>query len=373
MTLNVALAANVANGATVNFWNAMPYVDYNDCPMRPRHQFWFGPMTFVDWLGNYNLSTGTGGGPHHWWPGNCHEAHAWACKAGIQSAIDDIKNNHPNDYVGMTFFSAPMNSRTAIGHHNRAVVPLGRQYQQLKDSLWFPPTTVTGGVTEIGPYDPDMFQAPRADGGTAPGMGLMISYNQFSSSTTYLRTYAQPSTTYRGNAGGMGRKGASRLVILETDGVPNSRAIATIPTGKGADSYYPIRVYNPANMGDSNNVEFPTTTSPFDITEVYGVVKQIVAPTSATTPGYGTIRKPALVYGIGYGGDFDPANAGTNQDNALAALQTIQYWGNTSPDTTGANFPMIQRIYGTSSQRIANMQAAFSAIMQSGVQVSLIQ
>jgi hypothetical protein len=344
-------------------------MDYTDNPVRPRLQFWFGPLSFVDWLGNYNLSTGTGNGPHHWWPGNCHEAHAWACKAGIQSAIDDIKNNHPNDYVGLTFFSAPMSSPSAIGHHNRAVVPLGRQYQQLKDALWFPMTTVTGGVAEIGPYDADMFQVPRADGGTAPAMGLMIAYNQFSGSTTYLRTYAQPSTTYRGNAGGMGRKGASRLIILETDGVPNSRAFATI-VSKGSDSYYPIRVINPANLSSTSNVEWPST-SPFTLSEVYDVVKQIVALDSATpTPGFGTLRKPAYVYCIGYGGDFDPANAGTNQDNALLALQSIQYYGNTSPDLTGANFPMIQRIYGTSDQRIANMQKAFTYIMQSGVQLS---
>ena len=68
-------------------------------------------MTFVDWLGNYNLSPGEQHRPHHWWPGNCHEAHAWACKVGIQTAIDDIQNNHPNDFVGMTFFSSPKYSQ----------------------------------------------------------------------------------------------------------------------------------------------------------------------------------------------------------------------------------------------------------------------
>lgn len=369
LTVSPALAASVnINGATVQIYS--PYMDYADDVMRPRHQFWFGPMSFVDWLGNYNLSTGYNGNPHHWWPGNCHEAHAWACKVGVSAAIDDIKNNHPSDFVGLTFFSDPMTSRTDTGHHNRAVVPLGRNYQQLKDSLWFPPTTVTGGVSEIGPYDTDMFQVPRSDGGTAPGMGFMISYNQFSSSTTSLRFYAQPKTTYRGNAGGLGRKGANRLVIFETDGAPNTRAYSSL-TSSGSDSYYPIRVYDPVNLASTNNVEWPSGGS-YSNTDVYNVVKQICALTTASPPGYGTTRKPALVYSIGYGTVYDPSFANSLQTTALTFLQTVQYYGNTATDMDPTHFPTSQRIYGTPSNRITNMQAAFTSIMQSGVQVSLI-
>ena len=54
-------------------------------------------------------------------------------------------------------------------------------------------------------------------------------------------------------------------------------------------------------------------------------------------------------------------------------MQTIQYSGNTSPDTNGANFAAYKKIYGPNSQRIANMQQAISTIMQSGVQVSLLE
>ena len=111
---------------------------------------------------------------------------------------------------------------------NRAVVALGRSYQQLKDSLWFPPSTVTGTATEITPYDADFLNVPRANGGTAPGMGFMIAYNQLSNSVNSLRTYSTPTDTYRGNAGGLGRKGASRLIIFETDGVPNTQANTAI-------------------------------------------------------------------------------------------------------------------------------------------------
>jgi hypothetical protein len=376
ITLNKALVAAVSSGTTVNFY---PYMDYNDNPYRPRHQFWFGAMTMVDYLGNYNLGTGAGGVAHHWWPGNVHEAHSWACKVGVQTAIQDIRNNHPNDFVALAFFSSPKYSASGVGHHNRNVVPLGRSYQMLTDSLWFPPGTVTGSQTEITPYDSNLMEGPRADGGTCPGMGFMLAYNQLSSSTTNLRFYAQPSyqlpssktPNYRGDAGGLGRKGANRLVIFETDGFPNTRGTATIQNA-GADSYYPIRIQNPANLSSASNVEWPSGGT-YSNTEVYNMVQQICALTSASPPGYSTSRKPALVYCIGYGSIFDPGNKGQAQTTALTFLQTVQYYGNTSQDTNPANFPSWAMIYGTNANRIATMQQAFTNIMQAGVQVSLIQ
>jgi hypothetical protein len=369
LSLTEALVAGISASDTIKFL-VSPYVSYTDSPKRPRHQFWFGPMTFVDWLGNYNTNK-------FWWPGNVHEAHAWACKVGIQTAIDDIENNHPNDLLAMTFFSSPTTT-TQSGHHNQAVVALGRNYQQIKDSLWFPPTTVTGGVSEIGPYDTDMDYVPRANGGTAPGMGFMIAYNQLSSSYTNLRDYPTPQATYRGLEGGLGRKGSARLIIFETDGCPNSRAFATV-VNSGSDSYYPIRVKKPANLSDPANVEWPTGTAGYVQSEVTDVVAQICALDTATSgaPGYSKTRKPVLVHCLGYGGDFDPANAGTNQTNALNFLQAVQGIGRTQegPDPTDATYPLAsyKRIYGPNDQRITNMQKAFTKIMQDGVQVSLIQ
>ncbi len=49
-----------------------PYMDYNDNPRRPKHHYWFGPMTMIDYLGNYNMG-------QYWWPGNVPEAQAWSC------------------------------------------------------------------------------------------------------------------------------------------------------------------------------------------------------------------------------------------------------------------------------------------------------
>lgn len=366
--LDIPLNVALSNGDVVRFWSSASgfpgYMNFADNVYRPRHQFWFGPMTFVDWLGNYTTY-------QFWWPGNVHEAQAWACKVGIQTAIDDIQNNHPNDYVGMTFFSTPMySSSDTSGRHNNAVVPLGRNYQMLKDSLWFPPSTVNSGVTSITPYDADFQNVPRAAGGTAPMMSFMIAYNLLSSSVSNLRLFAQPTSTYRGNAGGLGRKGANRLVIFETDGAPNTRAYASI-VNQGADSYYPIRIQSPANLSSGSN-EFPSGGT-FATSEIYTVVQQICAKDTASPPGYSNSRKPALVYSIGYGTMFDPSYSSAKQPTALTFLQTVQYYGNTSSDTNGANFPDWQRIYGTNDQRVARMQTAFTNIMQSGVQVSIIK
>jgi len=195
------LVEDVANNAAISAYSNCPVcMSYTDNPLRPRHQWWFGPMTLIDYLGNYNTNK-------FWWPGNCHEAQAWAAKVGIQTAIDDIKKNHPSDFIALAYFSSPKYSAAGSGQHNRAVVPLGRNYQQLKDSLWFPFITVTGKKTEINAYDTaDMDQVPRSKGGTSPGMGLLITYNLLSSSTTNLRFYSQPQPDYRGVAGGLGRR-----------------------------------------------------------------------------------------------------------------------------------------------------------------------
>ncbi|MGF1579594.1 MAG: pilus assembly protein TadG-related protein [Gemmataceae bacterium] len=377
--VDAGLFAEVSDDTEIKFYTEYPepYMDYSDNPMRPKHQWWFGPQTFIDYIGNYNI------GPT-WWPGNIPEQPSSSCKIGIQSAIDDIKTNRPNDFVSMTFFSNCKTGRNTDGQHQLAVVPLGRQYDKLKEALWFPPSTVLGAETEIHPWHPDMTQVPRANGLTAPQMAFMIAYNQLSSSETNLRDYSEPIppedgseipaevyAQYRGRAGGLGRRGAERVVIFETDGVPNTRRHATI-TGTGEDSYYPIRVKHPDDLADESNTEFPTGGG-YANDEVYTVVKQIVALDTASPPGFSTRRKPAKVFAIGFGELFRPGSPAVDQTNVLTFLQTIQFYGNTATTTTAADFPPERRVYGDTDQRAARLQAAFSSILQSGVQVSLIE
>lgn len=370
ITLDQPITVDIPNNTPFGFYTAEPRsMDYADNPYRFRHQFWFGAMSFVDWLGNYSIyHDGTNYTLR--WPGNVHEAQAWSCKMGISASIDDIKSNHPNDFVGMTFFSSPNYSTSGGGQHNMAVIPLGRNYQGLKDSLWFPPSTVSGGKTSITPYDADFDNVPRAKGGTSPGMGLMITYNLLSSSVTNLRNYAQPSATYRGYAGGLGRKGATRLVIFETDGAPNTRSQKSI-VSNGANSYYPIRVKDPTNP-KSSQTEFPSGGSYAD-SEVYDIVKQICAMENASPPGFSTKRKPAQVYALGFGSLFEPTNNSGAKTDALNFLQNIQFYGNVAKTTSGADFPDWQRIYGDNTTRQQRLRDAFTKIMQAGVQVSLIE
>jgi hypothetical protein len=331
-----------------------------DNPERPLLHFWFGPMTMIDFLGNYNLWCQY----NNWnpyWPGTCHESPLWACKLGIQAALMDIQNNHPNDFVSMMFFNNPQDSASDSGCFNRTRVPLGRDYQRMSDTLWFPPTTINSPGTTITPYDavnnPDV---PRASGGTTTVMGFMLAYNQFSSNPS-LRTYA-PSPAPAGEAGGYGRQGAQRLIILETDGMANNDVSANFANAGSYNSYFNVRMPG----------EYPQYTSNDVPTHLYAVASQICALNTASPPGYSTTRKPVLIHCIAEGPIFDPTISSSDQASALALLQNLQYIGGTqtSPSTPLAPYKIIN---GTGSQRTSLIQQAFSNIMQDGVQVSLIQ
>ena len=86
-----------------------PYMHYRDNPQRPRTHFWFGPLSMVDFLGNYNLwyQISPNCSRFCWWPGTCHESPMYACKLGIRAALTDISNNHPNDLVSLAMFAVP--------------------------------------------------------------------------------------------------------------------------------------------------------------------------------------------------------------------------------------------------------------------------
>lgn len=337
----------------------IPYMGYTDNPERPILHFWFGPLTMTDFLANYNMTS-----QYSAWdfydPGNSHVGPLWACKLGVQSAMLDVKNNHPNDFISMIFFNVPMYAANDGGTFNRVRVPLGRNYQRIQDALWYPPTTIDNPGTEIRMYDADNGDVPRASGGTTPVMGFMQAYNQFSGNTS-LRTWA-PSPAPVGEAGGLGRKGAQRLVILETDGMPNTLASASFNNSGAYNSYYKIRYPGeyPANSGSSVN------------SQLYAVANQICALDTASPPGYATGRKSVLIHCIGEGPVFDPAANSPDRANALALLQQLQYIGSTqaSPSTPLASYKIIT---GTSEQRMAAIRQAISNIMQDGIQVSLIQ
>jgi hypothetical protein len=114
-----------------------PYMHYLDNPLRPRTHFWFGGLTMIDFLGNYNLwgQVNPSNSRFCWWPGTCHESPMYACKLGIRAALSDIETNHPNDLVALTMFAVPRSSANdSSGRFNRVRVGLSRDYTRMKPS-----------------------------------------------------------------------------------------------------------------------------------------------------------------------------------------------------------------------------------------------
>ena len=362
ITPKSSLTKNVAQ-------NAFPYMHYGDNPLRPKLHFWFGPLSMVDCLGNYNVWYDLN--PYCsrfcWWPGTCHEAPMYACKLGIQAALTDIQNNHPNDYVALTMFSVPQSSSTDTSgtRFNRVRVGLGQNYQSMKDSLWYPPNTVIGSQTTVTPYDSNNLEVPRAMGGTCYAMPLMQAFNQFSANST-LASYNPGAPS--GDAGGNGRKGAQKIIIFETDGAPNTNASASFTGTTAYNSYYNIR-YNSSNPSSS---EFPGSINGYSdnsstvTTQINNICTQICALDSASSPGYSTASKKVQIHCLGFGPQFAPT--GSTRTANIATLNAMQTIGNVTD-----NMPSYKIIYGSQSTVVTSLQQAFTQILQSGVQVSLIQ
>ncbi len=356
--------------------NPAPYMNYGDNPLRPYLSFWFGPMTMIDFLGNYNLwytGYGNDASRYCWWPGTCHESPMYSCKLGIQAALNDMQNNHPNDMVSLIMFSTPLTSSSDTGadRFNRVRVGLSQSYSTLTDSLWYPQATVGNPSATVGPYDSDNLEVPRAMGGTCYAMGLMLAYNQFSGSSALLNYNTSTLPAVNANdAGGGGRVGAQKIVIFETDGAPNVTASANLVNSGAYNSYYQVR-YNQNNTSSS---EYPTNVTGYAdnnstvVTQAVALVTQLAALSTATPPGYSTPSKPLLMNCIAFGPQITAAG--------LDTLYQMQVAGNVTDGTAnGSNstLPSYKIINGTSSQNVTNLQTAFSIILQDGVQVSLIQ
>ncbi len=340
-----------------------PYMNYNDSPLRPRLHFWFGPLSMVDFVSG--LATGA-----NWNPGTCHEAQCWQLKVAMNSVIADVQNNHPNDTLGMVMFSANAYNGPRVGQ--------GQNYTALQNALFYPfslLSKINGGdvTTEECPYTTSFGNAllgneiPNANGSTDPNTGLTYAFNLLSGSSQLA------SASY-----GTARRGASKMVILETDGVPNTYRGTTgsagmVPTKYGYDTYYPTSNWSSGNVGNGDSTVMQNA---------YNVVQQIVLPTasvghssgSTANSGLSLPNAPALVYPIAFGDLFD-ANLAPNatfRPTALQFLANVAYYGNTG--TSGATSPPSgQVITGDYTTRINLLQTCFQDIFQSGVTVALIE
>jgi hypothetical protein len=286
-----------------------------------------------------------------------------------------MKNNHPNDFVSLAAFAEPRSSaRDNVPYHRFNAVrgPLGRNYPYMEQSLWFPQSTLnadgSGNQTEIGPFDrTNGPEVPRAAGGTCYPYALMLAYNQLQSSPagdTTLRDWVPPSATVpEGLAGGLGRRGAQKMVIFETDGAPNTTASANFVSGDV--SYYQIR-FNPANLTGS---EYPTDVNTGNdnngtvLDQTYAVIDQLTA-------SYSSARKPFRLHCIGFGQYFAPGSSETAAN--LQTLQTMQYHGQTQsdPSTPLASFKIVT---GDDTTMATELRTAISKIMEGSIQIVLIQ
>ena len=364
---------SVSTSGQPSGWPTSTYINYSDNPNRPLLRGWFGPLTMVDYLGNYNASDpSNNNSPRLWWPGTVTEAPTYQTKLGIQAAIEDTFYNHPNDNVSLIFFSSPRDSASATGYYNHVPVPLSRNERLMINSLWFAPKVISTNA-EINLYNSsgvntgDIYTVPRANGGTCYSMGLMLAYNQFSSNSALLNFTANAPT---GSAGGNGRNGASKMLVFETDGMVNTGASAPLVSSTNGQGYYKVRMTD-ANNYSAGGTEFPTNVNGVSFStgasQSQAIAQQIC--NTQANGGYSTSNKPVTINCLAFGSLFEGSSG--NATNALSNLAALEVIGNVQP--AGATTLASNKIIvGNFSTRIANMQTAFRAIMQDGIHVTLI-
>lgn len=331
-----------------------PYMHYNDNPIHPRLNFWFGPVSFLSFLSDYRIG-------RNWLPGTAHESATWQLKAGIQSALVDIQKNHPNDQAALIYFST-------LNSYNVARVPMGKDFTRMTNALFYPYSllnSLSDPNVEIRPYGSNFNtsylgtissssgidggqwdnkssgEIPNADGGTDPEMSFMAAYNQFSSATGFN-----------------GRKGANKMIIFETDGQPNSSASGTFQSG-GA---YLSKFTSIADAGSSGA----------DSTDALNTLQYVCNLTTANPSGYSTIKNPVSVHSIAFGQLFETNSTSTGTAAAMDFLVKCQIKGMTSPaGSTSLSSEKI--IIGDYNTRIEKIRSAFERVLQSGIQITLVE
>ena len=319
-----------------------------DNPKRPRHRFWFGPMTMIQFISDTGLL-----------PGNAFDLSMYPAKLGIAGALEDIRNNHPNDMVSLILFNRPRFNGEAPerGRFSQAQVPLSRDYTAMQEALWFPPNSSS---SDVRPWDSDGIQTPRSgadyQSNTCSNYGFMIAYNQFSENASL-----QSSGT-----GGFGRRGAQRLVIFETDGMANVAANAAF-VSSGKQSYYKIGPTDSVTPGGAAD------------TAVYSVVDRICAleTDTVTGPGFAKPGRPVIIHCIAFGAVFEPTASGTEAANASNLLRNISAKGGTyfpSSSTDTSNGDQSYKIcIGTLEERRQKLEQAFRKVTENVTTPALIQ
>jgi hypothetical protein len=307
-------------------------------------------------------------------PGTARDISLSVAKLGINGALVDIQNNHPNDLVSMLLFSRPQytNDPPATGSFNNAQFALSRDYAGMVNALWYPPNSETADVL---PWDVNGLETARSHGdynaNTATMHGLLLAYNQMSGNASLRNIYSagQP-------VGGLGRKGAQRIIVLETDGMANvnSQVVSGFANYGATNSYYRIL------PGDTVN---STSMVKSDLLQVAQAICNKADGTPGSPPGYSpnpgypgyaTSTKPVIIHTLAFGAIFEPTSSDPNTAAAVSLLQDISNIGGTvfpSSSTDPANG--YKWIIGTLDERQEKLQQAFRIIMDTGTSVSIVK
>ena len=340
-------AATVSITGPDQTYGGVSTIGPRDNPLRPRHRLWFGPMTMVQFMSDTGLL-----------PGTAHDISLVAAKLGVSGALQDIENNHPNDQVALIMFNRPtFNSDPAgIGRFDLPRVSLGRDYAGMIDALWFPKSS-TGG--DVRPWSADDHSTPRAgadyDANTATSYGLMLAYNQFSGNPVLQAS----------GMGGWGRKGARKMVILETDGMANVASNAGQISAGAYRSYYATPPLGTASIAGGSAM-----------TSALNVAARICAldTDNSGLPGYAQTRKPVLIHCIAFGAIFEPTASGSERTAAVAFLQQLSTIGGTTfPASPTDPADGYKWCIGTLPQRQDKLRQAFTRIMDDSVSISLVK
>ena len=331
----------------------LAYMNYNDNPPRPRHRMWFGPMTMLQYIADTGLN-----------PGTARDISTYSAKLGIASVLQDIQVNHPNDLLAMILYNRPQYSNEPpIGNFNQALYNLSTDYSAMANSLWYPPGSSTAGNS---PWDSVGSQTPNsyADfiANTTTQHGLMIAYNQFSGSSTLSSA----------GVGGLGRVGAKKLVILETDGMANNNTNAGFVNAGAGNSYYNIlpKTNVTASNYDQNNLLQVVQAICNTGTGAAGTANSVVS--NPGYPGFATASKPVVVQTVAFGIVFEIATS--TQSNAVGLLQAISLIGGTTfPSSSNDPTNGFKWCIGPLSTRVQLLQQAFANLLNDGDSVSIIQ
>ncbi len=325
--------------------SSSPYIGTNDNPKRPRHRLWFGPMTMIQYMSDTGLL-----------PGTTHDISMVAAKLGVDGALQDVKINHPNDLVSLIMFSRPPFSGepSEVGQFGIPQVPMTNDCTALTNALWFPPNSSTGDVR---PWDPNGMQTPRAHGdynaNTATDYGFMLAYNQLSSNPSLVSS----------GVGGLGRKGAHKIVILETDGMANQASSVSFTNAGAYQSYYKVGSFGTA-----------TTSGADPASSCLAVAQRICALDTASPPGYAQPQRPVEIDCIAFGAVFESTSSGSEQANAISFLQSLSSVGGTTfPSSASDPDNGYKWCIGTLSERQAKLEQAFTKILDETESIILIK